>query len=206
MIDIEDIRKKRFQFLSALYKETDGYPFTMHLTIADIGEKSGIGSTDAEKIAQYLDDERLIEIMDKDRHIRILHGGVKEVEDALSQPDKPTKHFPPMNVIYVEQMYDSQFAQGPGATMYIVTAEDRRTIVKAISLLKEHLDEFDLPHEQKSDLQADAETIEAQMKSSKPKWTIIKESAASINEKLQPIATISTIALQVIQLLTMVHH
>jgi hypothetical protein len=145
--------------------------------------------------------------MDKDDHLRILHAGVIEVEDALSQPDKPTKHFPPMNIIYVERMYDSQFAQAsPGATLITVTAEDRRTIDEAIFLLKEHMGEFDLPSEQKSDLLADMETIEAQMKSSKPKWTIIKESAASINGKLQPIATGSAIALQIIQLLSMLHH
>jgi len=111
-------------------------------------------------------------------------------------------------VISIDTMIDSQISQASSGAMQVsvVAAEDRSTIDEAISLLKEHMGELNLPSEQKSDLQADVETIEAQMKSSKPKWTIIKESAGSIKGILQPTATVSTIALQIIQLLSTVHH
>jgi DNA-binding MarR family transcriptional regulator len=188
-----------------LYDETDRDTWKTSL-VTDIGEKLGFKPDDTDKIANYLHDEGLIEIRSKDRFVRITHAGIREVEEAIEHPEKPTEHFP-INVINIDTMIDSQITQAsPEATLITVTAEDRRTIDEAIFLLKEHMDEFDFTSEQKSDLRADTETIEAQMKSSKPKWTIIKESAASINGKLQPIATGSAIALQIIQLLSMLHH
>jgi hypothetical protein len=188
MVDFKEIKKNRFDFLRTLYDETGGDIWKTYF-IVDIGRKLDFDPDEAEKIAQYLQDEGLIEIMSKDRDIRILHAGIKEVEEAMEHPDKPTDHFPE-NVIHIETMLGSQIVQAsPGATqLNILTADDRRTIEEDLALLKEHLDELKLPPEQESDLRAETETIEAQMKSSKPKREVVAGAYASIKGILQSAA------------------
>jgi hypothetical protein len=188
MIDVKEIKKNRFDFLRTLYDETGGDIWKSYF-IADIGRKLGFDLYKAEKIAQYLHDERLIEIMSKDRDIRILHRGIQEVEEAIENPDKPTDHFP-KNVINIGTMIDSQISQAsPGTTqLNILTAADRLTIDEDLALMKECLDQLKLLPEQESDLQAEMKTIEAQMKSSKPKRGVIEAAYASIKGILQSAA------------------
>jgi capsule polysaccharide export protein KpsE/RkpR len=174
--------------------------------LADIGRVLGFDPCEADKIAQYLDDEGLIEIMSKDHDVRITHAGVREVEEAIENPDKPTDHFLPVNIIQVGQMIDSEIAQAsPGATqLNILTADDRRTIEEDLISLKEGIDQLKLPREQESDLWAEMDTIKAQMKSSKPKSEIIKAAYASIKGILQSAA--GGVAAQIaIQLLSKLH-
>ena len=117
MIDIEDMKKKRFAFLHTFYEKTGGGDRrNIGYTIGDIGEKLGFTPEEAEKIAWYLHDEGLIEILTLDLHIRITQAGIHEIEEAVSHPDKPTDHFP-KNVIHIETMLGSQIVQAsPGAT------------------------------------------------------------------------------------------
>jgi hypothetical protein len=105
-------------------------------------------------------------------------------------------------------MIDSQIAQAsPGTTqLNILSNDDRRAVETDLALLKEHIDQLELQPEQESDLRAEIETIEGQMKSSKPKWAIIKESFSSIRGILQVAATISATAQGAVQLLSMLHH
>ena len=181
IVDITDIKKKRFEFLRTLYDETNGYTWAMTFVVTDIGEKIGVNPDQAEKIAQYLHDEGLIEIMDKDRHMRILHAGTRELEKAIEHPEEATDHFP-RNVIRIGTMIGSQIAQAsPGTTqLNILTADDRRAVKEDLAVLKERIDQLELPPQHESDLRAEMETIEAQMKSSKPKIEIIKAAYASI--------------------------
>ncbi len=166
MIDIKQIKKMRFDFLNTLYDEADRDIWKISF-VAKIGDKLGFDAREAEKIAQYLHDEGLIEIIDKDRHIRITHAGIREVEEAREHPEKPTDHFP-KNVIAIGTMIGSQISQAsPGSTqLNVFSADDRRAVEEDLALLKERIDQLELPPQQESDLRAEMETIEAQMKSS----------------------------------------
>jgi hypothetical protein len=185
MIEVKQIKKDRFDFLRTLYDETGGDIWKSYF-IADIGRKLGFDPAKAEKIAQYLHDERLIEIISKDRDIRILHAGIQEVENALSKPDKPTEHFPALHIIHIGKMDHSQIAQASAGAMQlnILTADDRRAIENDLTSLNESIDQLKLAPEDESDLRAEMETIKAQMKSSKPKGEIVKAAYASIKSIL----------------------
>ncbi len=206
MIDIKQIKKMRFDFLSTLYDEADRDIWKISF-VAKIGDKLGFDAREAEKIAQYLHDEGLIEIIDKDRHIRITHAGIREVEEAREHPEKPTDHFP-KNVIAIGTMIGSQISQAsPGSTqLNVFSADDRRAVEEDLALLKERIDQLELPPQQESDLRAEMETIEAQMKSSKPKWAVIKASYDSIKGILQVAAAVAATAPGAQQLLSMLHH
>jgi hypothetical protein len=212
MVDIKDIKKKRFEFLYGLFDETNQDTSNTTYTVGDIGDKLGFEPDEAKKIAWYLKDEGLTEVKETfgaagiRATIQITHAGIKEVEEAIENPDKPTDHFLPVNIIQVGQMIDSQIAQAsPDATqLNILTADDRRKIEADLALLKEGVNQLKLPPEQESDLRAEVETIEAQMKSSRPKREVIKAAYASIKSILQSAAG-GVAAHIAIQLLSKLH-
>jgi hypothetical protein len=207
MVDIIEIQNKRFNFLHTLYDESNANEFAYYKK-RDVGEEIGVDVNEAETIVSYLRGEGLVRTTKED--VAISHYGIIEVEAARTHPEKETDHFP-ANIIHVDTMIGSQIMQAsPGATqaieMNVLTADERQKIEKALSLLKGNIDEIQLPPDQKSDLQAEIDTTEAQLRLSKPMRTRIMESVNSIKAILQPIATGSAIALQIIQLLSMLHH
>lgn len=207
MVDVKDTKKKRFDFLRTLFDDTGEDTWNVRKA-AKIGEKLNFDPDEVERVAHYLHDEGLIEILTKDRDIRITHAGIQEVEEALSEPEKPTEHFPALNIIHVEKMDHSQITQASsGVTQLIIlTEDDRRSIEEDLALLRDRIHQLGLPPEQESDLRAEMGTIEAQMKSSKPKWVIIKESFGTIKELLLAAAAVSTTTQGALQLLSMLHH
>ncbi len=186
MNTIEDMKKKRFQFLYKLYNLTGGDEFKW-FNMFQIGEEQGFDRDLTANIAQYLKGEGLIEFRALDGIIGISHWGVREIEEALSNPDIPTPHFPPINIISIGQMISSQIQQAsPEATQVVTIDEDRYEELKeVIQSLKESIDKLDLESQNKSNLQAEIQTIEAQMSSSKPKVTSITECLGSIRRILE---------------------
>lgn len=189
MVSIEETKKKRFQFLRRLYEETEGSKFN-RVDSYQVGEKHGFDRDLTDKITQYLNDENLIKFVGLNTSlIEITHEGVREVEEALSNPDAPTTHFPPLNII-IGPVINSPIQQGsPQATQEVIIGEDKCEELKGLlQSLKESIDKLGLEAQAKSDLQADIQTIEAQMSSSKPKLTIITECVGSIRNILEGAA------------------
>lgn len=194
MNTIEETRKKRFQFLYRLYELTGGdesKPFSMF----EIGEELSFDEDLTIIIEQYLHGEELINHIlgcgTSDREIAILHRGVKEIEEALYKPDRPTHYFPPANFIYIGEMRNSQIQQGsPEATQVATFNENRyEELREVIQSLNESIDQFGIDQQQKSELQADIQKIEAQISSSKPKAAIITNRLGSIKRILEGAAS-----------------
>ncbi|MCD6317816.1 hypothetical protein J7M02_01960 [Candidatus Aerophobetes bacterium] len=108
----------------------------------------------------------------------------------MSNPEQSTYYFPPVNIISIGQMTDSQIQQAsPSAKQEITINEARYEELKeVIKTLKKSVDRLGLKAQQKSDLQAEIETIDAQMASSKPKATVITECLTSIRRILEGTA------------------
>jgi len=92
-------KQNRYKVLKQIYLDTDGKKY--ETTMADeISHITKIPTSELSHILQYLQEEGLIKAMsniyDESGHvpIRILHQGVIEVESTISNPDKPTEHFP----------------------------------------------------------------------------------------------------------------
>jgi len=123
MSEIEEKKKKRFQFLHRLYELTGGNELEW-LNLYDIGEELGFDRKLTKTIVQYLDREGLIKVIgDQGGIAGISHWGVREVEEALSNPDTPTSRFPPVNIISTGQMISSQIQQAsPEATTKVISS------------------------------------------------------------------------------------
>lgn len=188
---IEEMKEKRFQFLHRLWELTGGDESEL-FSMFKIGEELGFDKDLTVKIEQYFYGERLInhrlECGTRDREIGISHWGVRAVEEALNKPDRPTQYFPAViNITSIGQMKNSQIQiDSPGATQVATFNENRYEKLKeVIQSIKESIDQFGIDQQQKSELQADIQTIELQISSPKPKATIITECLGSIKRILE---------------------
>jgi len=188
MNTIEDMKEKRFQFLYTLYNLAGGDEFKW-FNMFQIGKELGFDRALTDNIVRYLKRERLIELGPRNI-IGISHDGIRKIEEALPNPDIPTPP-PPTNIVAIGQMINSQIQQAsPEATQVGTVNEDRYEELKeVIQSLKESIDKLDLESQDKSDIQAEIQTIEAQMSSSKPKVTIITECLGSIRRILEGAAS-----------------
>lgn len=91
-MNIHDLKSKRFKFLSELYNATAGDE-NNHVNMRDIGQSLGIDLEETNRITQYLFGESLLKHQGIGGIIGITHQGVREIENALSNPDRPTDRF-----------------------------------------------------------------------------------------------------------------
>ena len=115
MASIEQLRKQRFQFLKFIYDTTEGSGFK-HVSLWDIGKEMGLSTDKTRGIYEYLVGEGLLKHVAFGGIIAITHGGVVEIEDALANPETSTHYFPPVNIINVGSMHQSQIQQGTASS------------------------------------------------------------------------------------------
>lgn len=192
---IEEMKEKRFQFLHRLYELTGGDESKL-FSMFEIGEERGFDRDLTVKIEQYLYGEELInhrlECGTRDREIAISHWGVRAVEEALGNPDRPTHYFPAViNITSIGTMTDSQLQIDSSGATQVATFKDNRyeELKEVIQSLKESIDQLGIDQQQKSELQVDIQTIEAQMSSPKPKTAIITDCIDSIKRILEGAAS-----------------
>ena len=105
--DITQRKSKRFQFLHRLYEMSHGLK---PIRVLVLRKELGLAIEEVEDAVKYLMGERLIRFWELDDlrsyspwtvrgEVCLTHHGVVEVEAALSEPEKPTQHFPPLNII-----------------------------------------------------------------------------------------------------------
>jgi len=87
-------------------------------------------------------------------------------------------------------MIGSQIQQGTSQSSQVLTynANDIEALLKFLADMKSQLSELKLDADSQAEVQADVETIETQIKSPRPKFTVIKECLASLRTILEGIA------------------
>ena len=185
MLDIEEKKKSRFKFLNHLYKLSDGNEHTSFNMFA-IGETFGFDRELTVNIINYLENTGLIKWRGSG-DISISRAGFIEIEAALAQPAKPTKHFAPVDTIIPGGAgKDAQRREDRPETQEVLVSNAACERVQAlILLLKESIDTLNLEPEKRRDLTADILTMEAQMTSSQPKTTVLAPCLDSIQEILK---------------------
>jgi len=99
-MNIQQKRKMRFKLMDKLYQDGNGSlhaAFDMH----EVGRELGLDFNITSDLVDYLNGEGLIEFHGLGGTICLTHTGIKEVEAAYSNPDKPTSHFSPVNYINI---------------------------------------------------------------------------------------------------------
>ncbi|OAA84678.1 hypothetical protein [Clostridium ljungdahlii] len=186
MDKLTDIKSKRFKFMEILYEATDGNQHAF-VNMSEIGKELGFNRKETDLITQYLEGEGLIKFVALGGEISITHYGVTQVEEALSEPDKPTEYFPPINIINVQNMIGSQVQQGTTNSTQRETfsTSDIDKLTDFIQELDTKVSQLNLKPEDKDELDAEISTIKVQSSSSRPKPLIIKESLKTIRNLLE---------------------
>jgi len=186
MDEITELKKKRFMFLKTVYTESGGDELTS-FNMFDIGKHLGFETSETKNIAHYLNGEGLIKFFAMGGEIVITHFGIVEVEKVLSKPDEPTNYFPPLNIINIHHMENSQIQQGSANSSQVVniSSENKNNIKDFLELLKQGKAELNLSADDNRELNAEITTIESQLDSSKPKKNIIKESLSTLKNILE---------------------
>jgi len=181
----------RFRYLNRLYEVTNGNGREL-ASMWEIGEAIALARDETENVVNYLVGEHLMEHQTIGGGISITHHGIVEVERALSAPDAPTHYFPPVvNIVNVQSMVGSQIQQGThgSSQSQTVSQNDIDAIRALVTQFKERLSDLPLNAGDKAEAQAELHTIEAQLGSTKPKLSILKESLKTLRSLIEGVAS-----------------
>ncbi len=199
--DVRDIQRKRFAYLYKLYLAYQKNPLEGE-TFENLKSQLGLTQEEESSIHFYLSDKGLIKSI-VTGEAGITPVGIDQVERALLNLDKPTHYFLPMNVLNIGTMIDSQVQQGTYQSSQVSTRSDidLALLNNFIDELKNKMDTLPLDKVQKEILAADAASLEAQVKSPKPRTSIIRDLLNSIHETIHPVAEVAKDATVLINLL-----
>jgi hypothetical protein len=183
----------RFRFLNRLYERTDGDYLALE-DMWEVGADVGLTSEETERVMDYLNGEGLAMHRAIGGAVAITHAGLREVESALSVPEAPTHYFPAVvNVLQVQSMVGSQIQQGShGSTQtqsQTITQNELTAIQTLVAALQAELEAIGLGADAKAEAEAELQTLKAQLQSSKPKSTIIRESLKTLRNLVEGVAS-----------------
>lgn len=182
-MDIKKIKQDRFTFLHRVYELVEGRTGFM-LDGWEVGRELYFEKEYTTNIFYYLNEEGLVEPMGSGIRLAITHYGIKEIEEALNEPNKQTEHFIPFNQynISIGVMNGGAIQQSTinSTINYTNSSEILNAITDFTNELKQFIDNSNLSNDEVDELQTDIQTIEVQSKSKKPKTEILKTSLNSI--------------------------
>jgi hypothetical protein len=183
----------RFAFLNKIYKLANGNTDEI-VNGGEVAHQIGLknGEEDqAREAANYLEGEGLISVQrvvgSFPGYVRLTHVGLREIENAIRQPDIPTDHFMPINILNVGQMIGSTIQQGSmGSSQTLnISSDGLEQIQVFIDQLLDSMDKLQLPLDLGHEIIADVSTVKAQLTSPKPKTSILREGLGSIKRILE---------------------
>jgi hypothetical protein len=197
MKTVQERQADRFRFLKRLYEVTNADIFSMG-QLDEIGRELGLTSDDALAIAQYFTAKNLIEWRATQGLLSLTQWGVDEVETALAHPQEPTAYFPPvasLNIIVAESINNSPVQQGNTNSTQVqsISSQDRDAIRALLESLKVTVAGLQLAQDLRSDAEAHLATVEAQLRASNPKRSIIRESLSTLADILKTAGAAATV-------------
>jgi hypothetical protein len=120
-------QKKRYQVMLKMY-EIAVDDQMKSISQDKLTEAAQIPKLELNRILRYLSEERLVELVTF-ATIAITHQGIKEVEDSIEHPNKPTEHFP---AVVIQHFYNVQGGvqvngEGNSQTVSIISGGDNGT-------------------------------------------------------------------------------
>lgn len=184
-------KANRFRYLNALYERTGGDQMQF-LDMWDLGATIAIFRGDIQTVVDYLVGEHLVEYRGIGGIISITHQGILEVERALEEPEAPTRYFPPViNVLNIQSVVGSQIQQGThGSTQtQTINTNELEAIRALVDAFRNNMSGLTLAVDERTEAEAELQTLEAQLKSTKPKLSIVRESLRTLRTLLEGVAS-----------------
>lgn len=192
-VGLEDRRRRRAAFMHALYELVDASTLASALP-SEVGGTAGLAPEEAESVVEYLENDGLIKTQTLAGDVSITHRGIKEVEQSLARPDEPTEHFPPATVYVAGDVYGLQAGTSHSTQQVEVVfdADTRGAIAAFAQALREVVDE--LPDDERETVRADLDTVDAQLRSPRPRRAVLREALRSLRAVAEGAAGSGTFA------------
>jgi hypothetical protein len=196
MTDTEKKQADRLLVMKAIYEASGG---SEHDSVSgqDLLNDLGLPDEELADACMYLEGEHLIRSTRTmwghltPYIINITHRGIKEMEQSLQAPTKPTEHFPPaISIINVHgDVIGSPIQSGsPGASQAVTLEINLEQVRDFLRKLEEAAPSLELPEAEGQELTAEVATLRAQVNSPRPKKQIVRESLRSIRTILEGAA------------------
>lgn len=178
-------RQRRMAFARAVYERTVSEDFRF-ANMHEVGESLGFDPATTRRVTEYLVGEGVVQYVVSGGNVALTHVGRVEVEQAISSPDQPTRHFAAINFITIGTMINSQLSQGsqssPQTQTISLTPEQLGELVKFVREFRQALPKLNLTEADQREAEAELQTVEAQANSTKPKH--IKSTLDTLKEIL----------------------
>lgn len=196
MSSLEKKREGRLRFMVKLYEIVDGFD-AQAVETAQVAAELGLEISNPDdrlevmKRVRYLQGEGLINVSEAIRDtesINLTHKGVREVEDAMSKRDEPTEYFPAFSSVYANTVDNSSKQQSSSENVQAlttITENNRLEVVRIIQSLKTWTGQLALDDDQRSEVEADIQTVETQLGSPRPKVRLIELSLQSVKRTIE---------------------
>jgi hypothetical protein len=183
----EDIRRtqaRRFAYLKFLYDDWSNVPSgqTQATPVGNVYAALRLTEQEGDRVHAYLEQAGLVENISSGPLIAITRLGIDTVEDALATPDQKTSYFPPINILHIDAVTNSQIQQGTTRSAQSgrwpgVSGDELRKLTHE---LRTAFAAESLSHEHRQDVDAHVQTLDAQTRASTPNHTIVRESLSSL--------------------------
>jgi hypothetical protein len=138
---LEERQKNRWLLLQKMYEMSEGRSEGYSINMYAAGEQLGWNQKEIEATFQYLQGEGLVKSINIGGGIRLTHQGIREVEEAENNPDRPTLHFP-SNIINIhgdhvagdKVMGDKIGTQIDNSTDLTQAAQDIKSLLDRLSV------------------------------------------------------------------------
>lgn len=117
-------RERRARFAHAIYASTIllGRRFANAYAI---GESLSFDKATTNRVMEYLEGQGIAAYVVTGGNVALTHAGRLEVEEAISSPDRPTRHFVANNIVNFGTINNPQIVQGSQASSQAQTAGNR---------------------------------------------------------------------------------
>lgn len=183
---LEQRRATRQRFLHALYEAAEGSTGNL-VPGEELGAHLGLTLEQTWIVRGYLASEGLLKGATT-THITLTHQGIKEVEEGLVAPARPTEHFPPVeNLIVIASAEGAVIQQGNTNSVQEVTLapaalEDAR---RQAAELEARIRDLEQQGVELGQLVAEAATARAQLRAPRPRLTAVRETVTSVRDLLE---------------------
>ena len=183
MTEVEQQRTERARVLEVVYEMTGGQVLKL-VSVDDVAAGSGIERQTARLHMHFLHEQGLIRV--RNLYVNITVRGATHYESSKIKP-RTTESLP--NVIHVQTMIGSQIQQNTSGSVQFQASPINVGAVRAlVDEVERTLPELAASSEQLHDIRAELDTIQAQLRSSKPKPSVISEALRSLRSLIEGVA------------------
>jgi hypothetical protein len=185
--EITRLKRKRYELLKSLYVKTKADP-SHYIEDSELRKELSLNREEFLPVVMELNSKGFVNLLQQ--AIAITFPGIHEVERVESDPNHGTDYFPAINLMYVEQAWNSQIQQGTSESTQSMqfTTTDLQSLTEFIKKLGDAVAKLNLGSDDEKQAKAEIATVEAQASSTRPNRVILRESLTSLRRILEGAA------------------